>query len=86
MRLGGLSPALHWAANLLDGSPRRLSKSAPSCLAVHTMQVPLEGYLFPGLEPEGQRKEAGQGHAACSSARQSGSPAKPGHPATRPPG
>ena len=24
-------------------------------------RAPLEGYLFPGLEPEGQRKEAGQG-------------------------
>ena len=24
-------------------------------------RVPLEGYLFPGLEPEGQRKESGQG-------------------------
>ena len=37
----------------------------PSVVRIDTERlverVPLEGYLFPGLEPEGQRKESGQG-------------------------
>jgi len=29
-------------------------------------RVPLEGYLFPGLEPDGQRKERGRAAASSS--------------------
>ena len=39
--------------------------AGPSVVRIDTERlverVPLEGYLFPGLEPEGQRKESGTG-------------------------
>jgi len=59
---------------LTRGAPRRVKTSfvtaavetvGPAVVRIDTERLvdrqPIEGYLFPGLEPDGQRREAGQG-------------------------